>query len=120
VVAARVTTTAHYGLRDWLSQRITAVVMALYTLVWIVILFRAVPGGGLDFPAWQALFASGIFRVLTFLFLACVYWHAWVGVRNILMDYVHPTGVRLVLQSLVIAALVAYTGWAIQILWGAR
>jgi succinate dehydrogenase / fumarate reductase membrane anchor subunit len=120
VVAPRVTTTAHYGLRDWLSQRLTAVVMAVYTLLWIVILFRAAPDGGLDFAGWQALFASGTFRVLTFLFLACLYWHAWVGMRNILMDYVKPTGLRLALQAVVIAVLVAYTGWAVQILWGAH
>jgi succinate dehydrogenase / fumarate reductase membrane anchor subunit len=41
-------------------------------------------------------------------------------VRNILMDYVKPTGLRLALQALAIAVLVAYTGWAVQILWGAR
>jgi succinate dehydrogenase / fumarate reductase, membrane anchor subunit len=108
---------AHYGLRDWLSQRITALVMALYT---VVLLGELMWHGGMDYPTWRALFAGGAFRVLSFLFLACVYYHAWVGMRNILMDYVKPTGVRLVLQALVICALVGYTGWAIQILWGPR
>ena len=108
---------AHYGLRDWLSQRITALVITLYTLVLVgAVMWH----GGMDYPTWRGLFAGGAFRVLSFLFLVAVMYHAWVGVRNILMDYVHPTGVRLVLQGLVICTLIGYVGWAIQILWGLR
>jgi succinate dehydrogenase / fumarate reductase membrane anchor subunit len=44
--------------------------------------------------------------------------HAWVGVRNIFMDYIKDTGVRLILYVLVIVALVIYGAWAVQILWG--
>ena len=117
MVTGRIAVGAHYGLRDWLSQRITALVITLYTLlVLALVLWRG--GDGLDHAAWRALFASGAFRVVTFLFLVAVYYHAWVGVRNILMDYVKPTGIRLVLQVLVICALIGYTGWAIEILWG--
>ena len=51
--------------------------------------------------------------------MASLLWHAWVGVRNILMDYVKPTGVRLALQVRRSSALlVGYAGWTIQILWG--
>jgi len=120
VVGPRLTTNAHYGLRDWLSQRVTAVVITLYTLLCVAIAFVAAPNGGLGYDGWRALFASNAFRVVTFLFLVAVYYHAWVGVRNILMDYVKPTGIRFVLQTLVICALVAYTGWGVQILWGMR
>lgn len=120
MVGPRLTTNAHYGLRDWLSQRVTAVVIALYTLLWIAIAFVYVPQGGFAFDGWRALFAGNLFRVVTFLFMVAVYYHAWVGVRNILMDYVKPTGLRFVLQTLVICVLIAYTGWAVQILWGLR
>ena len=106
---------AHYGLRDWLSQRITAVVITLYT---VVLLGELMWHGGMDYDTWRGLFAGGAFRVLSFLFLACVYYHAGVGMRNVLMDYVKPTGVRLVLEVIVVCTLVGYTGWAIQILWG--
>jgi len=108
---------AHYGLRDWLSQRITALVITLYTLVLIGELMWH---GGMDWQTWRALFAGGAFRVLTFLFLISVLYHAWVGVRNIFMDYVKAVSLRLVLQGFVICALVAYAGWGIQILWGLR
>ena len=45
-------------------------------------------------------------------------WHAWVGVRNIAMDYIKPVGVRLTFEVAVIALLVGFTGWTIQVLWG--
>ena len=107
---------AHYGLRDWLSQRVTAVVMTLYTALFLgIVLWH----GGLDYAAWQALFAGHAFRVATFLFMASLLAHAWVGVRNILMDYAKPTSVRLTLQVIVIGVLIAYVAWTVQVLWGA-
>ena len=108
---------AHYGLRDWLSQRVTAIVITLYTALFLAILLW---NGGMDHATWQALFASNAFRLATFLFLASLFVHAWVGVRNIVMDYAKPMGVRLALEIVVICALVAYAGWTIQILWGSR
>ena len=44
-------------------------------------------------------------------------WHAWVGVRDIYMDYIKPTGVRLVLQVATVVALVGYAIWEVIILW---
>ena len=111
----RIVVGAHYGWRDWLVQRITAVVMGLYTLL---VLFLLLWNGGLDYPAWKGIFGSGLFRLASFVFMVAVLWHAWVGVRNIAMDYVKPVAVRLTLDVAVIAALVAYAGWTIQILWG--
>jgi len=106
---------AHYGLRDWLSQRVTALVITLYTaLILGIVLWH----GGVDHAAWKAIFAGNAFRVATFLFMASLLWHAWVGVRNILMDYAKPFGVRLVLEIVVVCVLVAYAGWTIQVLWG--
>jgi len=108
---------AHYGTGDWLAQRVTAVVMALYTLLFLgIVLWH----GGIDYAAWKALFASGPFRIASFVFVVALLYHAWVGVRNVSMDYVKPIGVRLVVQSVVIALAVAYAGWTIQILWAAR
>jgi succinate dehydrogenase / fumarate reductase membrane anchor subunit len=106
---------AHYGWKDWLAQRVTAVVMAVYT---VLVLAIALWNGGMDYAVWKALFASNAFRVATFLFMAALLWHAWVGVRNILMDYAKPMGVRLALDIVVIGVLVAYLGWMIQVLWG--
>jgi succinate dehydrogenase / fumarate reductase membrane anchor subunit len=115
VVTRRQTVGAHYGLTDWLAQRVTAVVMTLYVLLLAAV---ALWNGGFDYALWQALFASGAFKVATFLFMTALVYHAWVGAREIYMDYVKPVGVRLTLQVVTIAVLVAYLGWTIQILWG--
>ena len=110
----RVVVGAHYGLRDWLAQRITGLIMALYSVVLAVVLLSGQP---ITFAVWSDLFAQGWMRVATLLFAASLAWHAWVGVRDILMDYVKPTGLRLSLQVLVLLVIAGYVAWAIQILW---
>ncbi len=104
---------AHYGLRDWLVQRITAVIMALYTLIMLAVFFNK----SFNYDSWKALFAQGWMRVATLLFAASLAWHAWVGMRDILMDYVKPDGLRLALRIGTLLLLAAYVGWTIQILW---
>jgi succinate dehydrogenase / fumarate reductase membrane anchor subunit len=110
----RTVTGAHYGLRDWLAQRVTAVIMAVYTVMVLVVVMRNTP---VEFEFWKNLFAQGWMRVATLLFAVSLAWHAWVGVRDILMDYVKPTGLRLSLEISCLVLIAAYLGWAIQILW---
>lgn len=110
----RVVTGAHYGLRDWLMQRITAVVMAVYTVLMAGVFFTYKP---LDFFAWKALFAQGWIRIATLLFFLSLFLHAWVGMRDIIMDYVKPAGWRLSMEIAVILVLVSYTAWTVSILW---
>jgi succinate dehydrogenase / fumarate reductase membrane anchor subunit len=109
----RVIVGAHYGTRDWLAQRITAVVMAVYTIFALAV-FASTPS---TYEAWKALFAQGWMRIATLLFMASLAWHAWVGVRDILMDYVQHDGLRLALQVATVLLLAGYAGWAIEILW---
>ena len=111
----RVVTGAHYGLRDWLAQRVTAVVMAVYSVVIIVYLLLQ---SDISYNVWAGLFSSQLMRSFTLLFLLCLFYHAWVGVRDIVMDYVKPASVRLVLHVLVILILLLYAIWSVQILWG--
>ena len=106
---------AHYGLFDWLAQRVTAIVMALYALFLAAV---ALYHGGIDHPLWRALFAHGGFRIASFLFMAALLYHAWVGAREIYMDYLKPVALRLTVQAVTVALLIGYLGWTIQILWG--
>lgn len=111
----RVIVGAHYGLRDWLIQRISAVVMTVYSLflaVWLLMQPR------LDYDAWTGLFSSLVMRTFTLLFLMCLFYHAWIGMRSITMDYVKSTGVRLSIHVLGILVSLLYTIWSVQILWG--
>jgi succinate dehydrogenase / fumarate reductase membrane anchor subunit len=110
----RVIVGAHYGLRDWLAQRITAGIMAVYSVILAVVLLSGQP---INYAIWHDLFTQGWMRVATLLFALSLAWHAWVGVRDIIMDYIKPTGVRLALESVVLLVIAGYVGWAIQILW---
>jgi len=113
-VVSRVVTGARYGMRDWLVQRVTAVIMSVYTVIVLAVLLGGVP---ISYAVWKDLFTQGWMRVATLLFGASLAWHLWVGVRNILMDYVKPDGLRLTLQVMVLLTIAAYLGWTIQILW---
>jgi succinate dehydrogenase / fumarate reductase, membrane anchor subunit len=110
----RIVVGAHYGLGSWLAQRITALVMAAYTVLLAVALLAS---GPLDYAGWTALFSGGWMRLATLIFFVSLAWHAWVGARDIVMDYVKPDGLRLALYVLVILLLAGYIGWAAQILW---
>ena len=110
----RIVTGAHYGMRDWLSQRVTATLMALFT---IVVLVQVLLPGPLGYDKWAGIFAAQWMKVLTFVVIVSLLVHAWVGVRDILMDYVKPVGLRLVLQVATLVWLVGCAGWALQVLW---
>ncbi len=105
---------AHYGLKDWLAQRITAVVMAIYTFV---LLFAFLSGSNFTYEGWAGMYAQQWFKVFTLVTFLALYYHAWVGMRDIWMDYVKPAGIRLALQSITIVWLIACAVYTVQILW---
>src|SRR5690606_26649808 len=98
---------AHYGMRDWLAQRLTAVVMAVYTVILLVVFFA---GRNFSYEGWAGLFAQQWFKIATFVTLVALFYHAWIGMRDIWMDYIKPTGLRLVLQVATIVWLVGCAG----------
>ena len=113
--AKRIVSGARYGLRDWLAQRVTAVIMAIFTLVLLAqVIFTKAP---LGYDVWAHIFSTQVMKFLTFVAIIALLYHAWVGVRDIWMDYVKPVALRLSLQVLSIVWLVGCAGWAIQVLW---
>jgi succinate dehydrogenase / fumarate reductase membrane anchor subunit len=111
----RIVVGAHYGLRDWLAQRVTAALIALLTaLILVQILFTS---GEIGYDKWASIFSSQWMKSLTFAVIIALTYHVWVGMRDIWMDYIKPTAVRLVLQIFTIVWLLACAGWAIQVLW---
>lgn len=111
---ARIVVGAHYGLKDWLAQRVTAIIMAVYTLVLGV---AVLAGGAESQESWRALIGSTFFRFVTPLFVISLCYHAWIGIRDIWMDYINAASVRVVLHVLTILALTGYAVWAVQIIW---
>jgi succinate dehydrogenase / fumarate reductase, membrane anchor subunit len=111
----RIVAGAHYGLRDWLAQRVTGALMAIFTVLLLVqVIFSKGPVG---YDSWSSIFSSQWMKVLTFSVIIALLYHAWVGIRDIWMDYIKPVGLRLVLHVFSIVWLVGCAGWAIQVLW---
>ena len=106
---------AHYGLRDWLVQRGTAGLMAVYTVLLLgqVLLAK----GPINYVRLASIFAQQWMKVLTFAVILALVWHAWVGVRDIFMDYVQPVGSRLLLQIVFIVLFVCCSVLSFQVLW---
>lgn len=110
----RIVVGAHYGLRDWIAQRATALFMVIFTVLFIA---AALGLPEMTYQTWSGLFRNGIVRFFAFLFFLALFYHAWIGVRDIFMDYIKPVGVRLALHLVTVFLLVGYAGWAAQILW---
>jgi succinate dehydrogenase / fumarate reductase, membrane anchor subunit len=105
---------AHYGLKDWLAQRVTAVVMAVYTFT---LLISFLTGKNFSYEGWAHLFAQQWFKLFSLVTFFMLFYHAWVGMRDIWMDYVKAVGVRLTLQIATIMWLIVCAAWTVQILW---
>ena len=108
---------AHYGLRDWLAQRLTALVLAAYSIFFVIYLAVVRAGGNLGYDEWAGIFVGGWMKVLTLIAILALVYHAWIGMRDVWMDYVRPTGIRLVLLLVTVLWLVFCAIWAAQILW---
>ena len=111
----RIVVGAHYGLRDWLVQRITAALMALFTL--LVLVQLVFTSGPIGYETWASIFAPQWMKVITYTVIVALIWHVWVGMRDIWMDYIKPVWLRLSLQVFTLVWLVGCAGWALQVLW---
>ena len=108
-------TVSHSGTGWWLAQRMSAVIMlfaggALFLGYWFSRPF--------DYASWHAAFQSTLVKLSVWLLVACLCLHAWVGLRDVLMDYVKPVVARLALNVLITIILVMSVVWATMILWG--
>jgi len=111
----RIVVGAHYGLRDWLAQRVTGVLMALFTFALLAQVLLT--SGDIGYDKWAGIFSAQWMKALTFALIMALIYHVWIGMRDIWMDYIKPVGARLVLQIFTIVWLVACAGWSIQVLW---
>ncbi|CUA86470.1 MULTISPECIES: succinate dehydrogenase, hydrophobic membrane anchor protein [Gulbenkiania] len=110
----RIVVGAHYGVRDWIMQRITAVLMLVYAVA-LVLFVLALPSG---YESWKALFSQGWVRILTVITYLGVVLHAWVGMRDVWMDYIKPAGIRLTMHVLTILWLTGCFFYSIKVVWG--
>lgn len=100
------------GLRPWMLQRLTAVAMLLF-LLYVGLHFLFVPTQG--FEAWRAWARSPVVAVCAVTFFVVLLLHAWIGLRDVLMDYVKPLALRTALLSVLAIVLTAFALWALRI-----
>jgi len=105
---------AHFGVGNFLLQRLTALILVVFIAILAV---RVVAAGTLDYEAWATLFVPIWMKVLTLVALLALLYHAWIGMKDIWMDYVKPVSVRLTLQTLTALWLLGCAVWSVQILW---
>src|SRR5262245_5682866 len=99
VMVDNVLSLTNQGLRDWLVQRVTAILLGIYMLFILgFILFHP----QMQFDEWQMLFSHSWVKVFSFLVLFSLILHAWVGMWTVFTDYIKSFPVRLCLQVIVI------------------
>ncbi|MCT4710790.1 succinate dehydrogenase membrane anchor subunit [Enterobacteriaceae bacterium H11S18] len=103
------------GVHDFLLVRATAIVITLYILYMIG--FFAVTGE-LTYEVWSGFFSSAFTKVFTLLTLFSILIHAWIGMWQVLTDYVKPVAIRLGLQLLIVVALLVYVIYGFVVVWG--
>jgi len=113
-----VTTVTNYGrsgLSDWLVQRVSAVILAVYSIFMVAYLLL---NPQLDFAQWQALFNNTSMRIFSLMALLSLGAHCWIGLWSVSTDYFKPFLLRFVFQMVVGLLMFIYTVWGVQLLWG--
>jgi succinate dehydrogenase / fumarate reductase membrane anchor subunit len=108
---------SHQGLRDWVMQRLSAVIMAVYSMV---LFYFILTNPELSYAEWHSLFSETWVKVGTLLFVLALCYHAWIGIWVIFTDYVKNYVLRAVLEAGAIIMLTACFLWAIIILWSLK
>jgi succinate dehydrogenase / fumarate reductase membrane anchor subunit len=111
-----VTSLTRNGLRDWLFQRVSAILIAAY-IIFLVGFILCHPN--LNYASWLGLFHNNFMRLATLLVLIAILLHAYIGMWTIFTDYLKNTMVRLIAEIIVFICLLAFVIWGVMILWGA-
>lgn len=104
------------GVHDWLLVRASAMIMTLYVLY---ILGFVLMSDTLTYEIWHGFFASSVTKVFTLLTLFSILMHGWIGMWQVLTDYVKHLATRLLLQMAIVVALFVYAIYGTVVVWGA-
>ena len=102
------------GLRPWIIQRISAVVIAVFIVYFVLTLMFANPWSVEDWPLW---IACPINNIGMGLFIVAVLWHTWIGIRDVVLDYIHNVVIRMLVLTIVVAIILGSGFWGIRTLF---
>lgn len=100
------------GLRNWFLQRLSAVYIVLFLAVFVVVW----GGEAASYSVWRQWVSHPLANVALMLFIGSLLIHAWIGIRDVILDYIHPVGVRYVLLVLIGIAMWGQALWALKVL----
>jgi succinate dehydrogenase / fumarate reductase membrane anchor subunit len=95
------------GQRAFVLQRLSALVLLAVIAAAALRLALGEPGLG----QWQAWAAQPLGAAVLLLTGAALFAHAWVGVRDVVLDYVHPLLLRLAVLALAATGLFLLAAW---------
>ncbi len=101
------------GLRPWVIQRVSSVYIALFVVYLVYCSFTAIQ---VDFESWRVWLFNPANSVGVGLFIIAILFHAWIGVRDVVLDYVHNIMLRIFFLALIIGVLAGSGLWAFRIL----
>lgn len=109
-----VSTVGRNGVHDFLLIRATAIILTLYTIY--IVSFCAF--NDINYLSWSSFFDSTFTKAFSMLALTCILIHGWIGLWQVLTDYIKPTLLRGALQLVLVAVLMVYFFSGLFVLWG--
>jgi len=104
---------AAQGLRAWLLQRFTAIYLAVYLLVVVSVIAGRET---VSYAEWRDWLGGPWMGVGTTLFALAVLLHVWVGIRDVLIDYMHAVWLRLLFMAATALVLLVSLLWVVRAL----
>jgi len=101
------------GMHAWLIQRFSGIYIGIFSLILIVTLWQAAPQ---NYQQWSSLFSGAWLQLGTSLFVVALLFHAWIGLRDVIIDYIHPVWIKMLVMTGVILMLVASGFWFLKAL----
>ena len=101
------------GLPAWWVQRVSAVCILAFVVLSLGALSLLPRPSYLEWKAWIG--SPGVALALG-AFFAALLAHMWVGLRDVLLDYARPAGLRRLLLFMLAAGLLGAAAWVLRIL----
>ena len=106
------------GSRDWVVQRLSAIVLALYTVVVLGWLIYNSCNNSLDYENWYGFMMTLPMKIFSLITILAFATHAWIGMWTVFTDYINSSvGLRLVLQATTVISILIVLFWGVQIFW---
>jgi succinate dehydrogenase / fumarate reductase membrane anchor subunit len=114
-MVTNITSLTGNGLRDWLIQRVTAIVLGLY---FVVLLGFFMTHSVVTYQTWTLFYHHPAVQVINVIMIVCLLKHAWIGLWTVTTDYIKCSRLRVCIQMMILFGLIACLIWFLMIIWG--